>query len=149
MIETIEQKKRRLFGKQYLEKYLKIINKITIIKNPKILSIVETDRISNNQNKLNLDVFFCTKLLFDNKSDLKNTMLKYFKSKENIYLFIPLSEDCGAVEIDSINSFNFNFKFTDEPSGIISIISKNSKEKILLDFYEEEKIRYIEFEYYC
>ncbi|WP_314058410.1 hypothetical protein [Empedobacter brevis] len=144
MIETIEQKKRRLFGRQYLEEYLGVIHKITIIKNPKILSIVETDRINNNQNKLNNS--FSIKLLFDNKSDLKNIILKQFKSKDNVYLFIPLSKDCGAIEMDSI--INFNFNFTDEPSGIISIISKNLKEKILLDFYEEQEVKYIEFEYY-
>ncbi len=146
MIETIEQKKRRLFGRQYLEEYLGIIHKITIIKNPKILSIVETDRINDNQNKLNNS--FSIKLLFDNKSDLKNIILKQFKSKDNVYLFIPLSKDCGAIEMDSIINFNFNFNFTDEPSGIISIISKNLKEKILLDFYEEQEVKYIEFEYY-
>ncbi|TGN30004.1 hypothetical protein [Empedobacter tilapiae] len=146
MIETIEQKKRRLFGRQYLEEYLKIIHKITIIKNPKIISIVETDRINNNQNKLNNS--FSIKLLFNNKSDLKNIILKQFKSKDTVYLFIPLSEDCGAIEMDSIINFNFNFNFTDEPSGIISIISKNLKEKILLDFYEEQEVKYIEFEYY-
>lgn len=146
MEETIEQKKRRLFGRQYLEEYLESIHKITIIKNPKILSIVETDRINNNQNKLNNS--FSIKLLFDNKSELKNIILKQFKSKDNVYLFVPLSKDCGAIEMNSIINFNFNFDFTDEPSGIISIISKNLKEKILLDFYEEQEVKYIEFEYY-
>jgi hypothetical protein len=46
-METYEQKKRRLFGKQYLPQYLEEFNKILKIHvdATNLLSIVETDEI--------------------------------------------------------------------------------------------------------
>ena len=38
------------------------------------------------------------------------------------------------LEIPSLDSFNWNTKFIDD---IISLVRKNGKEKIVIDFYEE------------
>ena len=46
MNETIEQKRRRLFGKQYLEEYKNIISKICR-SDYDLLSIVDSDKIFN------------------------------------------------------------------------------------------------------
>ena len=67
MEESLEQKKRRLFGKQYLSEYQEVINKIT--KNDfKILSIVETDKLIEKVSKLKLR--FSKKILFNDKEEL-------------------------------------------------------------------------------
>lgn len=145
MEESLEQKKRRLFGKQYLNEYQKIIEKITD-NNFEILSIVETDKIIENESKLKLK--FSKIILFSDKEELKNITLENLSTNDNIYVFTALSRDCGAVRIDSINSFNFEFNFMDDHSGIISLISSDVKNKILLDFYEDDGLLYLEIEHY-
>jgi hypothetical protein len=148
MEESLEQKKRRLFGKQYLNEYKNVINKITKsnTQDYKILSILETDKIAENGLKLKLK--FSKKVLFKDKEELKNVVFEIFKSDENVYLYTSLSMDCGAIMIKSITSFNFDFDFMDDYSGILSLIDVNAKNKILLDFYEEDKIQYMEIELY-
>lgn len=145
MEESLEQKKRRLFGKQYLSEYQEVINKIT--KNDfKILSIVETDKLIEKESKLKLR--FSKKILFNDKEELKSIIFNNFNTNDSVYIFTSLSRDCGAVLIDSIIYFNFNFNFMDDHSGIISLISSDVKNKILLDFYEEDGLQYLEIESY-
>jgi hypothetical protein len=145
MEESLEQKKRRLFGKQYLDEYQEIIEKITN-NDFKILSIVETDKLIEKESKLKLR--FSKKILFNDKEELKRITFNNFNTNDSVYIFTSLSRDCGAVLIDSINSFNFNFNFMDDHSGIISLISSDVKNKILLDFYEEDGLLYLEIESY-
>lgn|SRR5690606_5305130 len=145
MEESLEQKKRRLFGRQYLNEYQDIIKKI-INNDFEILSIVETDKIIEKERQLKL--IFSKRILFENKEELKSIVLENIKTDNNIYVFTTLSRDCGAILIDNINSFNFDFHFADDPSGILSLISSDIKNKILLDFYEEDKLFYIEIEHY-
>ena len=145
MKESLEQKKRCLFGKQYLSEYQEVINKIT--KNDfKILSIVETDKLIEKESKLKLR--FSKKILFNDKEELKSIIFNNFNTNDSVYIFTSLSRDCGAVLIDSIIYFNFNFNFMDDHSGIISLISSDVKNKILLDFYEEDGLQYLEIESY-
>ena len=145
MEESLEQKKRRLFGKQYLSEYQEVINKIT--KNDfKILSIVETDKLIEKESKLKLR--FSKKILFNDKEELKSIIFNNFNTNDSVYIFTSLSRDCGVVLIDSIIYFNFNFNFMDDHSGIISLISSDVKNKILLDFYEEDGLQYLEIESY-
>ena len=145
MEESLEQKKRRLFGKQYLSEYQEVINKIT--KNDfKILSIVETDKLIEKESKLKLR--FSKKILFNDKEELKSIIFNNFNINDSVYILTSLSRDCGAVLIDSIIYFNFNFNFMDDHSGIISLISSDVKNKILLDFYEEDGLQYLEIESY-
>ncbi|MDD3080287.1 MAG: hypothetical protein PHH37_14470 [Paludibacter sp.] len=149
MEETLEQKKRRLFGKQYLTKYIDVVKKITTQQENneiRLLSITETDKLIVKENTLKL--IFSTKILFNNKLDLKKIILEKVNTNDKIYLFTSLSQHCGAVVLESITEFNFNFNFGDDPSGIISLLSFKVDKKILLDFYEEEGIKYIEIEYY-
>lgn len=145
MEESLEQKKRRLFGKQYLSEYQEVINKITK-NNFKILSIVETDKLIEKESKLKLG--FSKKILFNDKEELKSIIFNNFNTNDSVYIFTSLSRDCGAVLIDSIIYFNFNFNFMDDHSGIISLISSDVKNKILLDFYEEDGLLYLEIESY-
>ena len=143
MEESLEQKKRRLFGKQYLSEYQEVINIMT--KNDfKILSIVETDKLIEKESKLKLR--FSKKILFNDKEELKSIIFNNFNTNDSVYIFTSLSRDCGAVLIDSIIYFNFNFM--DDHSGIISLISSDVKNKILLDFYEEDGLQYLEIESY-
>ena len=147
-METLEQRKRRLFGKQYLNDYLSVLNKLSLIKieNKDLLSIVETDKIIDKASSLLLS--YSIKIEFSNKVELKKEILNIFNYQDRVYLFTSLSEDCGTVDINLLNEFNFNFNYNDDISGIIILISTLREKKILLDFYEEDEKKYIEIEFY-
>ena len=147
-METLEQRKRRLFGKQYLNDYLSVLNKLSLIKieNKDLLSIVETDMIIDKASSLLLSNSL--KIDFLNKYEFKKKILNIFNYQDRVYLFTSLSEDCGTVDINLLNEFNFNFNYNDDISGIIILISTLREKKILLDFYEEDEKKYIEIEFY-
>ena len=149
MEESIEQKKRRLFGKQYLVEYLAIIKKITKYKNEddiKIISIPKTDIVINKNVLLEKNAVF--RIPFNNKTELKHIVVGICKKNEPVYLYTDLSKDCGLVFLNSIDEFNFEFNFDDEPNGLIIFIGFESNYEILLDFYEEDGVEYIEIESY-
>ncbi|MFD2162263.1 hypothetical protein ACFSJU_07650 [Paradesertivirga mongoliensis] len=148
-METTDQKKRRLFGKQYLPSYLKELNKITKrqVAASDLLTIVDTDEL--------YDVKFqntpiCTiRLKFEDKAELEKLLEDLRSQKDTEYfLFTSYSGDCGTLKIKSLKEFNIDFSFSDEHAGLISLISEDLSQKILLDFYEEEGIEYLEVEVY-
>ncbi|TJZ49884.1 hypothetical protein FAZ15_21915 [Sphingobacterium olei] len=149
MEETSEQKRRRLYGKQYLAKYLAIIKKITTYRNQediRLLTIVDTDIILRQTESL--EKGYISKIPFNNKEELKTIIRRKCTDETPIYLYTDLSKDCGIVFLNSINEFNLEFNFEDEPTGLIILIGLKSEYKILLDFYEEDEERFMEIEYY-
>jgi len=147
-MESLEQKKRRLFGKQFLQKYMNIIQRLTKTEDEiKPLSIVTTDYIIERQSLLKKKNE--KRFEFNDKKEFKKYVINNFNYKGVVYLMTSLSKDCGGIELTSINEFNFEFNYNDEPDGIVSIISSDFKEKILLDFYSIKDKTYIEIEYYC
>ncbi|MHC5310906.1 hypothetical protein ACYSNM_12750 [Myroides sp. LJL116] len=148
MVENLEQKKRRLYGRKYFNEYMDVIKRITLLNENevRVLSIVETDDIIEKERELQLKSSI--KVFFKDKDVLRKFTLDKFRTEDCIYLFTNFSQDCGALAMDSINSFNFQFDFNDDPSGIIKLINSSLEDKILLDFYEEQGLKYIEVEYY-
>lgn len=147
MEETLEQKKRRLYGKKYLSDYLLIMQKIT--SNIDVLcrkSIPETDSIIEKISFLSLKESF--RIVFDDKNKLKNIVFNKIKQLESVYIFTSFSQDCGVIQIPSLKNFNFDFEFSDDLSGIISLVTLDLKSKILLDFYKEDNNEIIEIEIY-
>jgi hypothetical protein len=146
-METYEQKKRRLFGKQYLPQYLEELNKILKINvdATNLLSIVETDGI--RQHILAKELKYATKILFAQKEKLKEMIFNNIERKnDNYYIFTSYSNDCGTLKINLLQDFNFNFSFEDEHVGLITFTREDLFEKIILDFYEENKIQYLDIE---
>jgi len=144
--ETLEQKKRKIYGKQYLNQYLKELKNILTkdINEKDLLSIVITDKIAQNERgKLLIkDV-----ILFDDKEALENILERCLKSKQ-FYLFISHSLYCGTCKINLFTDFNFKFSFEDLSSKIINLCSIDFREEIILDFYEEDNIKYLQVEIY-
>lgn len=143
MEETFEEKKRRLFGKQYLGEYQKTISKICK-GNYQFLSIVDSDEIFNKLKELKKlsSLTFC----FDEKT----SVLESYKYKfiDSVYLMTKLSADCGIIKVKNIDYFNIDFDFSDESEGMIIIANEDLSYKLLLDFYEDSgslKIDIIEY----
>ncbi len=132
---------------KYLESYLKIINKLTFkkINSTSLLSIVETDRICPKAVSMNCD--YKNTMCFHEKNKEWTNIKEYIGSKA-IYIWITDSEWCGLCPLDSIDDFNIDFNYCDEPMGIIILISDDGKKDVVLDFYEEcdgEKLIDIEY----
>ncbi len=146
-METLEQKKRRLYGKSNLNEYLRELNAITNIDvNQKdLLSIVESDKIVYDNN----NDFYKAKILFNDKERLLLFIGDLLKLRDGkALLSTAYSKDCGLLEVRSLKDFNVNFRFDDEHSGLITIILKDLSNKLLLDFYEENQELYLEIETY-
>ncbi|WP_052354001.1 hypothetical protein [Flectobacillus major] len=146
-METNEQKKRRLYGKQDLPLYLGELHKILKkeITASMLLSIIETDKIrEQNQAK---QLRYSSKILFTDKDKLENILLEDLDEVNNkYYVFTSYSKDCGTILINLLREFNFDFSFKDVPSGIITLTREDLLKEIVLDFYEENKIQYLDIE---
>ena len=63
-------------------------------------------------------------------------------------MYLSYSLDCGLMRLSSLYDFNFNFSFYDEHAGIIIFTREDKKEKILLDYSEDNNKEIIEIEVY-
>lgn len=147
MMETNEQKRRRLYGKQNLPLYLDELHKILEkeITASMLLSIRETDKIrEQNQAK---QLKYSSTILFTDKEKLEKILLNDLDEVNyRYYIFTSYSEDCGTILINSLKEFNFAFSFMDVASGIITLTREDLLKEIVLDFYEENKIQYLDIE---
>jgi len=136
-METLEQKKRKLIGKiKYLDKYIRTLNRIILkgVEPTMLLSVVETDNIYplsliyKTVNKRTLD--FC-----DKKEEWG--MIKDIFGNNPLYIWLTHGSECGLCPLKSIDLFNIDFDYEDDPEGIIVLITHDFSKKIVLDFYEE------------
>ncbi len=146
-METDEQKRRRLFGKQHLSEYIRELNALTKIEvTPNMLiSIEESDKVVNfNRNYSNKGI-----IDFINKQKLSLLINELIEYKDiPCYLFTAYSNDCGLLKLESIKDFNENFNFQDEHSGFIKIILEDLSNEMILDFYQENNKHLLEIEIY-
>ena len=136
-METLEQKKRKLVGKiKYLDKYIRTLNRIILkeVEPTMLLSVVETDNIYPLDLKYKIvskrTMDFC-----DKKEEWK--MLKGFFGNNPLYIWLTHGSECGLCPLESIDFFNIDFDYKDDPEGIIVLITHDFSKKIVLDFYEE------------
>lgn len=146
-METLEQKKRRLFGKQYLEIYKKELSNLvnSEISQYELLTLLETDELHLNATTENFNI---KKVDFNLKSDVLRKLFKSFleNKSEKYFLLSSYYKDCGALVIKSLDDFNVNFKFEGEHTGLIVIFDFELENKILLDYYDEEQMKNIDIE---
>ena len=123
-METLEQKKRKLVGKiKYLDKYIRTLNRIILkeVEPTMLLSVVETDNIY----PLDLKYKIVSKRTMD------------FCDNNPLYIWLTHGSECGLCPLESIDFFNIDFDYEDDPEGIIVLITHDFSKKIVLDFYEE------------
>lgn len=152
--ETYEQKKRRLYGKQHLYKYIKELNALTNIDvcNENLFSIVETDKIVSGIKEhlyKSSNTFSKSKILFSDKESLLILIGHIINLKnDEVYISTEFSLDCGLLKLASLNDFNVNFDYEKVTSGLFSITLKDFSNSLLFDFYEEDYEYYLEIESY-
>lgn len=152
MKESLEQKKRRLYGKKYIPKYLEELNRLVLynVEEKDLLSIVDTDNFIESSKVLDKNSLFVQKtILFSEKEKLMEFIKENTLSMNTPYMmYLSYSSDCGLMRISSLYDFNFDFSFNDEHAGLIEFIREDKQESILLDYSEENNKKILEIEIY-
>lgn len=142
---------RQQRGKQYLKDYLKELTTIFDVNSAEILilSLEETDYITEQtRSKLNREILAKEVVLFNDKERL----LSIYADKchrllpNKIYVFTDYSKDCGVAVIDKLTRIKPTFSFDAEHGGLISILSEDLSNELILDFYEEKDEYFLEIE---
>lgn len=149
-METKEQKRRRIMGKLFLGRYLIYLNCILNrkIDSEKLLSIVATDDFYHQ-----IDYQIKPQLSQTFRFSERNRLKEYLQENNielmsNFILWIKYTNNCGAVMINILDDFNFNFQFNSIEGGVITLTEISYKYQILLDFYEENDMEYIDIQIY-
>lgn len=147
-METLEQKKRRLFGRKHLPEYLRELSRLLKreVKSTELLSIVETDEFIDSISHFKGQEPDCKETIrFTDKTSLIAILYNTISDWNVSYMmYLSYSLDCGLMKIPSLSCFNLNFNFDDENAGIIEFIRTDGEEKIKLDYYEEHSEQILE-----
>ncbi|HEY2030481.1 MAG TPA: hypothetical protein VGH20_14865 [Myxococcales bacterium] len=63
-----------------------------------------------------------------------------------VYLWTPLASICGPAMAPSIAQVNFAFPFDVNVEGIVSFISADFRDELVLDYYEEQEQYFVDVE---
>lgn len=151
-METLEQKKRRLFGRKYLPEYLKELSKLLEreVKSTELLSIIETDKFLDSISYFKeQEPNYKEIIKFSNKKSLMEILYNTISDWDIPYImYLSHSLDCGLMKIPSLSCFKLNFSFNDEHAGIIIFTRIDGKDRIILDYHEENSEQLLEIEIY-
>ncbi|OMP74934.1 hypothetical protein BW716_32820 [[Flexibacter] sp. ATCC 35208] len=114
-----------------------------------ILSLEETDSIiEQSVDKTNNDIISKQIIPFDDKEDILRFYIDNCSRLQpnKVYVVTDYSKECGVAVLDSLIRLNPNFAFNAEHTGIISILSEDLSNKLILDFYEENDRFFLEIE---
>lgn len=148
-METYDQKKRRIVGRQYLNRYLLELNNLYTVNidASALYSIVETDEIrkswSKFENRIDTTILFTDKhLLHDKLKELKFHLNDY-------YVIIGKFDYCGIPKLVDSSYFNINFNFEQSSHLLITLRSIDDSHKIVLspDIQGDEEVLEISFEF--
>lgn len=150
MIENRNSLFQKAKGKGLINTYLKELNLLSIrkIEVNDLITLEETKMIIHKRQEIGKSIPSEKLVLkFEDKDRLLSYLSKMAELKKGkIYLFIEYTKNCGALLLNSLKDFNYNFSFSDEHSGIISFLSEDLKDKLVLDFYEDTGQHILEIE---
>jgi hypothetical protein len=55
-----------------------------------------------------------------------------------VYLWTPLANDCGMSRSVTLADINFDFRFDTSPNGILTVLSTDLRDKLLLDYFRND-----------
>jgi hypothetical protein len=64
----------------------------------------------------------------------------YEKNMAPVYLWTSRTNDCGLFKVNDVTNINFKFPFDVNSDGILTIVTTDAQDRMLLDFNEEEKV---------
>lgn len=74
---------------------------------------------------------------FAEKNGRRLSPLVHAFQEDLVYVWTALSNDCGVHRAVPLSEVDFSFPFAFSPEGILSIVSQDLGDHILLDWYEE------------
>ena len=135
MAEVSEQKFRKFFLKDYLKKIKELTTED--VQAEQLVDLPTTSLLK----KKAIDLEECMeKHVYDLKSDeyfeaIPDFVGSLFKAYSGpVTVWIEESSICGPVVLESILNFNFKFDQNKLPEEVISILSTDAREKLVLDF---------------
>ena len=147
---TSDIKRRKIKGKGFLNEYLKELNRLVIttpIHAGNLLSLEETEMIKEKASGVRALESYKKTIPFEDKEKLRKYLNDLQSIRDNeFYLFTEYSNYCGAASVPGLNYFNWQFEFTAEHAGIISILLKDLSNELILDFYESNNMKLLEIE---
>lgn len=123
---------KRVNMKAYLRELAELLGRE--VNESELLNLEETERISYRSRKF--DSWIAKNWEFDymesaNKLKIILELFKHLNSSK-IFLWIPLSLECGCLTLDSLDEINVSNIFKDDLT--ISIVTTDMKDKVLIDF---------------
>lgn len=139
-IPLAEKIQANLLRKNYLQELSELTgNSIT---NTNLLSYSDTKEIQGKSVKaLNLLRKKTFQIAFDEKKSDRFLNYIHNLSRANpsaVYIWTHATNSCGSLKIDSLLSIKFEFVYTVNSQGIVSFLSENCSDRLLLDFTENE-----------
>ena len=138
-------------GKVYLPKYLTELNALfkCAVSINNLLSLQDSENLKDNSIIAMKGCVPIKKIVpFDDKKTLEVYIKKLVHSyNKEIYVFTDYSKYCGVASVSKLECFNTSFKYEDEHAGIVSMLTKELGNNLVLDFFEDEDgIRMLELE---
>jgi len=152
MIDRATMLKRKAIGKTFIDKYFRELNTVSNkeINSDDLLSIEDTyqyiDSISNIRK---LNHYKSEPFEFHDKNRLTDFFIDIINKKNGKAILITkYSEYCGALPLNGLQDFNFNFPYNAEHSGLITLILEDLSNELILDFWDDQGQKLIEIETY-
>lgn len=106
-----------------------------------LLSLELTDSIReqslkllNESRSIKFEIYFLEKTEARFQAFVKNLVVL---NPSPVYVWIEHTITCGLLEIALITEFNFKFEYSVCANGIISLLTKDMMDNLVLDFYED------------
>lgn len=143
----------RLAYKRYLQSHLSQLSHLTnrYIGENDLLPLETTHSIREESKQL-LDMSSLRKFKIDFSEKLGVRFEEFVRNlhalnPNPVYIWIEHTNTCGLLEIRSIIEFNFKFDYAEINQGIVSLLTKDMRDNLVLDFFEDSSgARFIEIE---
>jgi hypothetical protein len=83
---------------------------------------------------------------FADKARGRLSLLVHAFQDDLVYLWTALTNDCGVYRAVPLAEIDFSFPFEFSPEGILSVVSQDLGDRILLDWYEEGGVELLDLE---
>lgn len=127
--------RRRLALRQYLTEVAHL-SRVPISESD-LLSLDDTRQISDQTRVLSTSSKAVWRMLFEHlKSDEFVAFVRSLDElcRGQITLWTPRSRACGCILLPSLQDVRFDFNFDLIPEGILSVVTRNLQNRLLLDF---------------
>ena len=144
---------RKNSGTIHFKEFKAELSRLLINEDYEIIDIEEYDNMkarieANTKNSISNGAYRKMQHIEFTRKKTLNIIINIIGSSydKSIYMSTGYSDICGIVKINNLSSFNTNFNFFDERSGLIVFYDILLQNKMMLDFYEEDDMFFYDIE---